>query len=342
MPRELRQMGVIERIASGLWGLLKCGSDSNEKTSPVLDRDGRQMDRVRTIPFVALHLSILTVFVVGWSPIAVTLAMLMYAVRMFAITGFYHRYFSHRSFRTSRAMQFLFALIGASAVQRGPLWWASNHRMHHTHSDQPTDIHSPVHHGFWWSHMGWFLSYQQLSIKWNRIQDFAKFPELRFLDRFEVVVPLVMAMSLFWFGQWVGRAYPMLGTNGWQMLVWGFVISTVALYHGTFTITSLSHRVGRRRFETSDHSRNSLLLALITFGEGWHNNHHFYPSSAKQGFKWWEIDITYYLLKGLQFCGVIWDIRPVPAWVLDSQKSAEMGKNTDSKKRAIKTSPLLE
>ena len=190
--------------------------------------------------------------------------------------------------------------------------------------------------------MGWFLSYQQLSIKWNRIHDFAKFPELRFLDRFEVVVPLVLAISLFWFGQWVGQAYPTLGTNGWQMLVWGFVISTVALYHGTFTITSLSHRVGRRRFETSDHSRNSLFLALITFGEGWHNNHHFYPSSAKQGFKWWEIDITYYLLKGLQFCGVIWGIRPVPAWVLDSQKSAEMGKNTDSKKMAIKTSPLLE
>jgi len=202
-------MGVIERIASGLWGLLKCGGGRNEKTSPPPhDRDGRQMDRVRTIPFVALHLSVLTVFVVGWSPIAVILAILMYAVRMFAITGFYHRYFSHRSFRTSRTMQFLFALLGASAVQRGPLWWASNHRMHHTHSDQPSDIHSPVQHGFCWSHMGWFLSYQQLSIKWNRIHDFAKYAELRILDRFEVLVPLVLAMSLFWFGQWVEQAYP--------------------------------------------------------------------------------------------------------------------------------------
>jgi len=335
MSKELRQMGVIERITSGCWGLVKCWVDSNEKTSQAPDRDARQMDRVRTIPFVALHLSVLTVVLVGWSPIAVTVAILLYAVRMFGITGIYHRYFSHRAFRTSRAMQFVFALIGASAVQRGPLWWAANHRVHHMYSDQPEDVHSPVQHGFWWSHMGWFLSYQQLAIKLNRIQDFAKYPERRFLDRFEVVVPLVLAINLFWFGQWVGHAYPTLGTNGWQMLVWGFVISTVFLYHGTFTITSLSHRFGRRRFETSDDSRNSMILALITFGEGWHNNHHYYPSSARQGFKWWEIDITYYLLKGLEFCGIIWDVRPVPARVLNYQKSRDIGETADSKKMAM-------
>jgi len=334
MSKELRQMGVTERIVTGLWGLLNGRGDGQEKASRA-PRDGRQMDRVRTIPFVALHLSVLTVFVVGWSPIAVSLAILLYAVRMFGITGIYHRYFSHRAFRTSRAMQFVFALIGASAVQRGPLWWASNHRVHHMYSDQPEDVHSPIQHGFWWSHMGWFLSYQQLAIKLNRIQDFAKFPELRFLDRFEVVVPLALAINLFWFGQWVGQAYPASGTNGWQMLVWGFVISTVALYHGTFTITSLSHRFGRRRFETSDDSRNSMLLALITFGEGWHNNHHYYPSSARQGFKWWEIDITYYLLKGLEFCGIIWDVRPVPARVLNYQKSRDLAEPADSEKMAM-------
>jgi len=335
MSKELRQMGVIERIASGCWGLVKCWVDSNEKTSQAPDRDARQMDRVRTIPFVALHLSVLTVVLVGWSPIAVTVAILLYAVRMFGITGIYHRYFSHRAFRTSRVMQFVFALIGASAVQRGPLWWAANHRVHHMYSDQPEDVHSPIQQGFWWSHMGWFLSYQQLAIKLNRIQDFAKYPELRFLDRFEVVVPLVLAINLFGFGQWVGHAYPTLGTDGWQMLVWGFVISTVALYHGTFTITSLSHRFGRRRFETSDDSRNSMILALITFGEGWHNNHHYYPSSARQGFKWWEIDITYYLLKGLECCGIIWDVRPVPARVLNYQKSRDVGETADSKKMAM-------
>lgn len=190
--------------------------------------------------------------------------------------------------------------------------------------------------------MGWFLSHQQLSPKLNRIHDFAKYPELRFLDRFDVLVPLVLAMSIFVLGHWVGHAYPTLGTSGWQMLVWGFVISTVALYHGTFTITSLAHLFGRRRFETPDHSRNNWILALLTFGEGWHNNHHFFPSSAKQGFKWWEIDITYYLLKGLQCCGVIWDIRLVPAWVMEYQKPREMGKNPDSKKMVIWPSPALK
>ena len=326
-------MGSTHHTTSGFLRILKRWVDTSEIANLPPDQDVRQIDRVRTFPFVALHLSLLTVFFVGWSPIAVTLAILLYAVRMFAITGFYHRYFSHRTFRTSRPMQFVFALIGASAVQRGPLWWASNHRTHHMHSDQSADVHSPVQHGFWWSHMGWFLSYQQMSPKLKRIHDFAKFPELRFLDRFDVLVPVGLAVGIFLFGHWLGQAYPTLETSGWQLLVWGFVVSTVALYHGTFTITSLSHRIGRRRFETSDNSRNSLLLALLTFGEGWHNNHHFYPGSAKQGFKWWEIDITYYLLKGLQLCGLIWDIRPVPVWVMDSQKSGET--NAESKKVAI-------
>ena len=329
-------MASIRPITSGLVKVLKRWFDSSEKPNLAADQNVRQMDRVRSIPFIALHVCVLTVFFVGWSPIALALAILLYGVRMFAITGFYHRYFSHRSFRTSRLMQFVFALIGASAVQRGPLWWASNHRFHHTHSDQSSDIHSPVQHGFWWSHMGWFMSYQQMSPKLSRIQDFAKFPELRFLDRFDVLVPFVLAISIFGFGHWLGTSYPILETSGWQMLVWGFVISTVALYHGTFTITSLSHRFGRRRFATSDNSRNSLMLALLTFGEGWHNNHHFYPSSAKQGFKWWEIDITYYLLKGLQVCGLIWDVRPVPAWVMDSQNtSSGVGVQEESKKVAI-------
>ena len=333
--KGLRKMASTKRFVSGIWSGMRRWFDTHEKASLAPDQDGRQMDRVRTIPFVVLHLSVLTVFLVGWSPIAVAFAVLLYAVRMFAITGFYHRYFSHRSFRTSRAMQFVFGLIGASAVQRGPLWWASNHRIHHMHSDQSADIHSPVQHGFWWSHMGWFLSYQQMAPKLKRIQDFAKYPELRFLDRFDVLVPVLLATSIFLFGHWLGQAYPTLETNGWQLLVWGFVISTVALYHGTFTITSLSHRIGSRRFETSDNSRNNLLLALITFGEGWHNNHHFYPGSTKQGFKWWEIDITYYLLKGLQFCGIVWDIRPVPAWVLDAQHTSETSTNAESKKVAM-------
>ena len=307
----------MQRIGSWIWRLLKQWFDAHEKTGLAPGQDGKQMDRVRTIPFVVLHVAVAAVFVVGWSPVAIAVAVALYAIRMFAITGFYHRYFSHRAFRTSRTMQFIFACIGAAAVQRGPLWWAANHRVHHAQSDQPTDVHSPVQHGLWWSHMGWFLTHDQLSTKLGRIKDFARYPELRFLDRFDVLVPLILAGSLFLAGHWLGGLYPHWGTDGWQMLVWGFVISTVALWHGTFTINSLSHRFGTRRYATADNSRNNLALALLTFGEGWHNNHHQYPSSARQGFRWWEIDLTYYLLRGMQVWGLIWDVRPVPTWVLN-------------------------
>jgi stearoyl-CoA desaturase (delta-9 desaturase) len=320
-------------MGSSLLRLLKRWLDSHEETGLASREDGRDMDRARTIRFIMLHVAVFTVFWVGWSPVAVTAAVVLYVVRMFAITGFYHRYFSHRSFRTSRWMQLVFACIGATAVQRGPLWWAANHRVHHSHSDQPADVHSPIHYGLWWSHMGWFLTHDQLSTKLKRIKDFARYPELRFLDRFDLLVPLILALSLFFFGEWIDGAYPHLGTNGWQMLIWGFVISTVALWHGTFTINSLSHRFGSRRYATSDNSRNNLLLAILTLGEGWHNNHHQYPSSARQGFRWWEIDITYYLLQGLQLCGLIRDIRPVPAWVLNQPDQSSQ--ETNSEKIAI-------
>ena len=169
------------------------------------------MDRIRTIPFFALHLAVFAVFFVGWSPVALMTAGLLYLIRMFAITGFYHRYFSHRTFRTSRVMQFVFACIGASAAQRGPLWWAANHRVHHAHPDQPQDVHSPVHHGLWWSHMGWFLAQNQLATKLTRIKDFARYPELRFLNRYDVLVPIILAVSVFLLGEWLASAYPNLG-----------------------------------------------------------------------------------------------------------------------------------
>lgn len=225
--------------------------------------------------------------------------------------------------------------MGASAVQRGPLWWAANHRVHHAYSDRLEDIHSPVHHGLWWSHMGWFLSRGQLPTKHKFIKDFSRYPELRFLDRFDIFVPLLLAVSLFFGGDWLERAYPSLETNGWQMLIWGFVISTIFLYHGTFTINSLAHRLGSRRYATPDNSRNNFFLAVITMGEGWHNNHHRYSSSARQGFHWWEIDMTYYLLRILQWGGVIWDIRPVPTWVLRQPYPALGTTVPDSEKVAV-------
>jgi len=272
-----------------------------------------RIDWVRVIPFVGMHLACLGVIWVGVSWFAVAVALLLYAARMFAITGFYHRYFSHRAFRTSRPLQFGFAVLGASSVQRGPLWWASHHRNHHRHSDRPEDVHSPRQHGFLWSHMGWFLTPRGFRTDWNAIRDLQKFPELRWLDRFDLLLPVLLAWALFALGGWLETAAPQLQTSAAQLLVWGFFISTVVLFHVTVSINSLAHRFGRRRFDTRDDSRNNWWLALLTFGEGWHNNHHHFPGSARQGFRWWELDLTYLGLRAMAAVGLVWDLKPVPA-----------------------------
>jgi stearoyl-CoA desaturase (delta-9 desaturase) len=274
--------------------------------------DAERIDWLRVVPFIAMHLACLGVIWVGFSWTALAVAAALYALRMFALTGFYHRYFSHRAFKTSRTLQFVFAAIGAACVQRGPLWWAAHHRNHHRHADTEADIHSPLHRGFLWSHMGWFLTPRGFRTDWEAIPDLRRYPELRWLDRFDIAVPILLAAGLFFLGRWLQHADPALDTNGPQLLVWGFFVSTVVLFHATVTINSLAHRFGSRRFATRDNSRNNWLLALITFGEGWHNNHHHFPGSARQGFRWWELDVTYYLLRALAACGLVWDLKPVP------------------------------
>ncbi len=271
-----------------------------------------RIDWLRVLPFIAMHLACLAVFWVGVSGFALATALGLYALRMFAITGFYHRYFSHKAFKTSRAMQFVFALLGATSVQRGPLWWAGHHRDHHRHSDTELDPHSPLQRGFFWSHMGWFLSERGYRGRQGSLPDLNGYPELRWLDRFDIAAPIALATALFLLGDWLHDHHPELATNGPQLLVWGFFISTVALFHATVTINSLAHRWGSRRFATRDNSRNNAVLALLTFGEGWHNNHHHFPGSARQGFAWYEIDITYGLLRLLAWLGLIWDLKPVP------------------------------
>ena len=277
------------------------------------DGDDRAIDWLRVVPFLGMHAMCFGVIWVGFSWFALWTAVALYAVRMFAITGFYHRYFAHKAFRTSRAMQFVFALVGAASVQRGPLWWAAHHRNHHRHADTERDPHSPGRHGFFWSHAGWFLTRGGFRTDLERIPDLARYPELRLLDRYDVFVPIALATALFLLGGWLERAHPELGTSAAQLLVWGFFISTVVLFHATVTINSLAHRYGTRRFATADDSRNNAWLALITFGEGWHNNHHHFPGSARQGFAWWEIDVTYYGLRALAALGLVWDLKPVPA-----------------------------
>ncbi|MGK4001995.1 acyl-CoA desaturase [Sorangium sp. So ce1036] len=261
---------------------------------------------------VAIHVGTVVAIVRGATWKLVALAAATYFIRMFAITAVYHRYFSHRSYKTSRGLQFLLALLGTTATQKGPLWWGGTHRVHHKYSDTERDVHSPIRKGFWYAHIGWWLGREHEQVDLKRIPDFAGFPELRWLDRFHVIGPLGMIALLFLVG-------------GYDAFLWGYVVSTCALMHGTFTINSLSHVFGSRRYATTDTSRNNFWLALITLGEGWHNNHHHYMSSANQGFFWWEIDVSFYILRGMEKLGLIWELRTPPAHVLRKNLIKEVG-----------------
>ncbi|MBQ0727996.1 MAG: acyl-CoA desaturase [Thalassolituus oleivorans] len=277
---------------------------------------------VRTMPFIILHLACFGVLVTGVSTTAVVVCLALFWLRLFAITAFYHRYFSHRSYKTSRPAQFIFALLGNMSAQRGPLWWAAHHRAHHQHADTDDDLHSPVKRGFWWSHAGWFTCDASFKTQMHRINDFAKYPELRWLDRYDIFAPMLLLALLFVAGELLAAFAPALETNGLQLIVWGFVISTVILFHSTVTINSLGHIWGKKRFNNKDESRNNAILALLTLGEGWHNNHHRWAVSARQGFYWYEIDITYGILKVMSWMGIVWDLSPVPAHVLEEGRHA--------------------
>jgi len=253
-----------------------------------------------TIPFWGVHiLAIVGIAITGFSWTGVLLALALYVPRMFFVTGAYHRYFSHRSFKTSRWFQFLLALGATFTAEKGPLWWAAHHRIHHKLSDQPGDIHSVVQSGFWWSHMGWILSRDLEDTDLSRIKDFAKYPELRWLNTYWMIPAVAAGVITFLIG-------------GFFALVWGFAVAQVLCWHGTFTINSLSHLWGARRYATEDDSRNNPVLAVVTMGEGWHNNHHHYQVSARQGFYWWEWDPTYYVLRTLAVFGIVWDLHGVP------------------------------
>jgi stearoyl-CoA desaturase (delta-9 desaturase) len=273
--------------------------------------------------FFLIHLGCLAVIWVGFSWTAFAICFGLYVVRMFGITGAYHRYFSHRSYQTSRWFQFCLAFLGCSAAQKGPLWWASHHRHHHKHSDTEEDIHSPGISGLWWSHVGWVLSADYLQYDKNLIKDFTKYPEIRWIDENHFIAPLALIAALFGLGFYLQAFHPGLGTTPMQIFIWGFCVSTSFLYHGTFVINSLTHMWGTRRFNTSDESRNSFILAIITLGEGWHNNHHRYPGSERQGMYWWEIDISHYTLRFLSLFGLVWDIRTHPERLYEEAISLE-------------------
>ncbi len=255
------------------------------------------------VPFLLIHLSLLALPFVPVTPGLVVWCFGLYVLRMWGVTAGYHRYFSHRTFKTSRAFQFLLALVAVTSVQKGVLWWAAHHRHHHRHSDEPGDVHSPRQRGFWWSHVGWVLSPDHHATRLAVVKDLSRYPELVWLDRWHWLPPTALGFAL-------------LGVGGWPLVLWGFSLSTVLLWHGTFVINSLSHVWGTRRYDTGDDSRNNALFALLTLGEGWHNNHHHYQSSTRQGFRRWEFDACYWGLRLLALLGVVWDLREPPPHVL--------------------------
>jgi stearoyl-CoA desaturase (delta-9 desaturase) len=283
--------------------------------------DGEKLDYSVCVQFLFMHMACLLAVWTGVSLVAVATCLALYVVRMFAITAGFHRLFAHRTYRSGRVFQFLIAFLGTAAYQKGPLWWSAHHRRHHLHADTEADLHSPLAHTLWRSHVGWFLSRGSQATEWKLIPNLMKYRDLRWLDRYYSVPPILLAVSMFLFGAALQRYAPGLGTSAWQMLVWGFFISTVLLYHGTFTVNSIAHVFGKRRFETTDGSRNNLFVALITLGEGWHNNHHYYPSSERQGFYWWEIDVSHYTLRALSLLGIVHDLHAPPQSVFNARGS---------------------
>ena len=260
----------------------------------------------RNSVFIGFHFFGLLALISGVSLGSALFAVGVYFMLMFGVTAGYHRYFSHKSFKTSRPVQFILALLGTLSLQKGVLHWAANHRDHHKYSDKPDDLHSPVQSGFWWSHIGWIMSDKYIETRWHRIKDFSVFPELRWLNRNWLLVFVLWCALVFF-------------TLGFQYLVWGCFIATVAAWHVTFCVNSLLHVWGKKAFPSSDESRNNVWLAIPTLGEGWHSNHHYFPSSVRQGFHWWQIDLCYYILFCMEKLGLIWDvIRPSPI-VLDKE-----------------------
>lgn len=270
-----------------------------------------------------IHAACLVALYTGVSVADIVLCLSLFWARIFGITGGFHRYFAHRSYKTSRAMQFMLAFLGTSAIQKGPLWWAGTHRLHHRYSDQPGDPHSPR-VSFWHSHQGWIFEPQWSETRIEEIRDFAKFPELVWLNQWHVVPPILLAFFCY-------------AVGGFSGLVWGTVISTVLCWHATYSINSLSHRWGRTRFETGDDSKNNVFLALLTLGEGWHNNHHRFMNSTRQGFYWWEVDITYYVLRAMNALGLVWDMKAPPASVYAearANREASLEANLEAKREA--------
>lgn len=305
-----------------------------ERRKPILKQE---------IAFLIVHLLPLAALWTGATLFDWIICAFLYFFRMFWITGGYHRYFAHKSYKTSRWFQFVIAFLAQTSAQKGALWWAAHHRHHHRHSDTPADPHSMKLYGFWYSHVGWIIGPDYKETDYKTIGDYAKYPELVWLNKHYLVPPVTLAVLVTALGAWVNGGSPLLmfTHHGLSTLFIGFFLSTIITYHGTFSINSIMHKFGRQRYESGDESKNSLWLALLTLGEGWHNNHHYYEVAARQGFFWWEIDITYYGLKVLSWLGLIHDLKGVPDHVKYSKNKQHAKKLANQlKQKEITVSQL--
>jgi len=307
------------------------------------DKKQFHIDWPRCIPFIGMHIGVISLCFVDFSWTAVLFGIGFYCIRMLAITGFYHRYFAHRAFKTSRWFQFVGACVGNASIQRGPLWWAAHHRDHHLHSDTDKDVHSPTLSGFWFSHMGWFMTKEHYDLKEDRIRDFSKYPELMFITKYDTIVPALffaLCFAIGWSWQFlVPAAEGVWALTAGQMIAYTFFASTVVLYHATFCVNSLLHVWGTRPYKTADTSRNNALISIIVFGEGWHNNHHHFQSAARNGFRWWEFDPTFWALKVLSWIGIVWDLKEVPAHIVHRTANAEVDKD-EAASAVVQRKPL--
>ena len=281
---------------------------SEDRKFPANPHMDDHFDWIQFLPMVIMHVGLIGIWWTGFTAASIVLCVGLYIARVFGITGGYHRYFSHRGYKTSRVFQFVMAFLGATAMQKGPLWWSAKHREHHRDSDMPEDSHSPRQYGVFDAHIGWVYREARSNPDLDLIKDFSKYPELRWIERHQYTPGIILAVVCS-------------AIAGWSGFFVGFLLSTILVYHATFTINSLNHMFGRQRYLTGDDSRNNWFLALLSLGEGWHNNHHYYPATARNGFFWWEVDVTYYMLLGLEKMGLVWDLRQPPKTILANEKA---------------------
>ncbi len=259
-------------------------------------------------PLILVHLALFTLPVVPPTFAAVMVLLVVTRVAGHGVTVGFHRGLAHHSYRTSRWFRFVLAAAGCTALQNGPLWWVLHHRRHHAHSDVPGDVHSPVVDSFWHAHVGWLFTADRTRPDFSTVRDLARYPELVWLDRLWML-PGAAAAGLSYLAA------------GWAGVVWGFALGTVLVFQVTFAVNSIGHRWGARRFATREGSRNNFVLGILALGDGWHNNHHRAPRSARHGLAWYEHDMGYQIIRLFRVCGLVWDVRQPPAEVLAAART---------------------